>query len=156
MRSFDRVMSALHTAEVEPGVHELPADTRTAADTARALGTSTEAIVKSLLFAGCQSGRTYLVLIPGSATTDADLLRCAVGEPLEKLDARSVRKRTGFSIGGVAPFGHTHRPHATVMDPQLLSAASLYVGSGTPRAVLSISGKQLQVVSEARIAKVTQ
>lgn len=73
-----------------------------------------------------------LVLCSGSNTVDAERLE------LVKADADFVRQVTGFSIGGVPPWGWTTAPARTVIDHDLLGYEEIWAAAGTPRSVFPL------------------
>ena len=84
----------------------MPSSTRTAQEAAAACGCAVAQIVKSLLFTGATSGRSYLLLVSGANRVDERAAMRLLGEALERPDANRVRETTGFAIGGVPPLGH--------------------------------------------------
>jgi prolyl-tRNA editing enzyme YbaK/EbsC (Cys-tRNA(Pro) deacylase) len=119
------------------GVVEFPAGTRTAAEAAAAIGCSVGQIVKSLVFRAGDGGPAVLVLCSGSNTVDAKRLE------LVKADADFVRQVTGFSIGGVPPWGWATAPARTVIDHDLLGYEEIWAAAGTPRSVFPLSPSEL-------------
>jgi prolyl-tRNA editing enzyme YbaK/EbsC (Cys-tRNA(Pro) deacylase) len=78
--------------------------THTAQEAADAVGAPVGAIVKSLVF--LVEGQPLLVLVSGPNMVNLDALSQRLGASLSKADANTVKTATGFSIGGVPPFGH--------------------------------------------------
>lgn len=128
------------------GVVEFPAGTRTAADAAAAIGCDVGQIVKSLVFRAGDHGAAVLVLCSGSNTVDAERLE------LVKADADFVRQVTGFSIGGVPPWGWTTPPARTVIDRDLLDYDEVWAAAGTPRSVFPLSPPDLVTRTGGQVA----
>lgn len=118
-------------------VIELPASTRSAADAAAALECDQAQIVKSVVFRATSSDTPVIVLASGPNRVDEAMIASLLGEPLDKPDARFVKQRTGFSIGGVAPIGHRD-PCVVYVDNALLEHDVLWAAAGTPNAVFRI------------------
>lgn len=152
-RSAARVQEALASGGFPGKVVELPDSTRTAAEAAEALGTTTSRIVKSLVFRGASSGRPYLVLASGAKRVDAVKVSALVGEPVALADPTFVRERTGFSIGGVPPLGHAE-PLETLIDRALLEMDEAWAAAGTPRAVFRLEPRRLVEMTGGRSAEV--
>jgi prolyl-tRNA editing enzyme YbaK/EbsC (Cys-tRNA(Pro) deacylase) len=151
--AVQRVHDALRAAGVEPTIVEFSESTRTAEDAARAIGTTVERIVKSLVFiAGSQP---ILVLVSGVNRVATARLTAALGAPVRRADADAVRAATGFAIGGVPPLGH---PTALtiLLDEDLLRYDLVYAAAGTPNAVFPIAPDTLVRVTGARIAAVKE
>jgi prolyl-tRNA editing enzyme YbaK/EbsC (Cys-tRNA(Pro) deacylase) len=125
---------------------EFPAGTRTAQDAAAAIGCSVGQIVKSLVFVRAE--QPVLVLCSGANTVDAERLGLA------KADADLVRRATGFSIGGVPPYGHPARLE-TLVDEDLLGHDEVWAAAGTPRSVFPLTPAQLVERSAGTVARVS-
>ncbi len=130
-KSLARVKAALAAAGLPGQPVEMAADTRTAEQAAAAAGCALDQIVKSILFQG-DSGRLYLFLTAGGNRVDPARASALAGEALGRADGETVRRVTGFAIGGVAPLGHlTALP--VWIDPRLLQFAEVWAAAGTPR-----------------------
>ncbi len=150
----DRVREALAAAGIKAEILEFPQGTRTAADAARAVGTTLGQIVKSLLFIA--DGRAVLVLASGkNRVSEAKLAGLLKGARIERADAARVREETGFVIGGVPPVGHPS-PIETVVDEELLRYDIVYAAAGTPTTVFPASPAELLRATGGRAADVAQ
>ena len=130
-KSLARVIAALQAAGLDARPVEMPTDTRTAKQAAEAAGCALDQIVKSILFQG-SSGRLFLFLTAGGNRVDPGRASILAAEPLGRADGQTVRERTGFAIGGVAPLGHL-APLPTWIDPRLMDFAVVWAAAGTPR-----------------------
>ena len=129
-------------------VREFPAGTRTAADAARAVGCDVGQIVKSLVFVA--AGRPVVALVSGANRLDEKRLAAVAGEPVLKADAETARNATGYSIGGVPPFGHaTEVP--VFMDRDLLGYEVVWAAAGRPDSVFQIAPDRLRDLSGATL-----
>ena len=132
-------------------VKRFPEGTRTAADAARAVGCDIGQIVKSLVFVA--GGRPVVVLVSGPNRLDEKRLASITGEPVTKADAETARAATGYSIGGVPPFGHaTELP--VFMDRDLLGYGVVWAAAGRPDSVFEIAPERLRELSAATVADV--
>ena len=150
--SAQRVVDAAAARDLVIDVIEFPDGTRTAEDAARAVGVEVGQIVKSLVFA--VEGETVLALVSGMNRLDERALARAVGSDdaeVAKLDAKAVKTATGYSIGGVAPFGHP-TTLATFVDRDLLRYETVWAAAGTPRHVFSITVDALVRITGATAA----
>lgn len=134
-------------------VVELPDSTRTAREAAQAVGCRVEQIVKSLVFKGMNTGQPVLVLVSGANRANEKKLKSLVGEPIEKADADFVRQRTGFSIGGVPPVGHSERM-LTFIDEDLLMHEEVWAAAGTPHAVFKCLPADLSTMTDGKVINV--
>jgi prolyl-tRNA editing enzyme YbaK/EbsC (Cys-tRNA(Pro) deacylase) len=126
----------------------------TAQMAADALGVEVGRIVKSLLFRGSQTATPYLILVSGANRVHEKRVGRLLGEPLARADADFVKTATGFSIGGVSPFGHTGTP-TVAMDQALTQYATIWAAAGNPRSVFEITPADLQRTTGARVIEVT-
>ncbi|HEY8588401.1 MAG TPA: YbaK/EbsC family protein [Naasia sp.] len=138
----------------EPGrVRETDPTAHTAADAAAALGVPVAAIVKSLVFLA--GDEPVLVLASGPNRVDPARAGKAFGAPLRKADAATVKAATGYSIGGVPPFGHP-TPLPTLIDEDLLAQPELWAAAGTANAVFPIAPDRLVAVTGGRVLRVAE
>lgn len=145
MRRFD---SWLAGPEAGIAIKQFPEGTRTAVDAARAVGCDVAQIVKSLVFMA--AGRPVVALVSGANQLDEKRLAEVAGEPVAKADAETARSATGFSIGGVPPFGHaTDLP--VFMDRDLMAHPVVWAAAGRPDTVFEISPERLRELSNATI-----
>jgi prolyl-tRNA editing enzyme YbaK/EbsC (Cys-tRNA(Pro) deacylase) len=125
-------------------VRRFPEGTRTAEDAARAIGCALGQIVKSLVFIA--SGRPVVALVSGANRLDTGRLGRLAGEPVVKADAESTREATGYSIGGVPPFGHA-QPLAVYVDRDLLGYDVVWAAAGRPDSVFAVTPDRLLEIS---------
>jgi prolyl-tRNA editing enzyme YbaK/EbsC (Cys-tRNA(Pro) deacylase) len=146
MRRFEVWLAGLDTSLA---VKEFPAGTRTAVDAARAVGCEVGQIVKSLVFIA--AGRPVVALVSGANRLDEERLAAVAGEPVLKADAETARTATGYSIGGVPPFGHaTEVP--VFMDRDLLGYEVVWAAAGRPDSVFEIAPDRLRELCGAMVA----
>jgi prolyl-tRNA editing enzyme YbaK/EbsC (Cys-tRNA(Pro) deacylase) len=153
--SVQRVREALAARGLAAEVKELAASTRTARDAAAAVGCQVAQIVKSLVFRLPASGGAVLALVSGTNRASEALLAGLVGEPVARADADFVRERTGFSIGGVPPLGHSG-PLPVLIDRDLMSFPLLWAAAGSPNAVFAVTPAELQRITSGRVAELAE
>jgi prolyl-tRNA editing enzyme YbaK/EbsC (Cys-tRNA(Pro) deacylase) len=146
---MNRFESWLATTDFGVTVKEFPEGTRTAVDAARAVGCDVGQIVKSLVFIA--GGRPVVALVSGANRLDEGRLAGIAGHPVAKADAETARVATGYSIGGVPPFGHaTDVP--VFMDRDLLGYDVVWAAAGRPDSVFEIEPERLRELSKAMVA----
>jgi len=146
---MSRFETWLADSGVAIAVKQFPAGTRTAVDAASAIGCEVGQIVKSLVFVA--GGRPVVALVSGANRLDEDRLASVAGRPVTKADAGTAREATGYSIGGVPPFGHaTDVP--VFMDRDLLGHGVVWAAAGRPDSVFEISPQRLLELSRAELA----
>lgn len=139
------------TAGLNLDIREMSETTHTAAEAAAAVGAPVEAIVKSLVFA--LDGEPLLILVSGPNRVDTALVGEYVNGVLDKADAQMVKEASGYSIGGVPPFGHSTSLRC-LMDEDLLALEKVWAAAGSSRAVFPISPQRLAELSSAEIVRV--
>jgi Cys-tRNA(Pro) deacylase len=149
-----RVAAAAREEGLEIAVERFPAGTRTAADAARAVGCEVGQIVKSLVFVA--GAAPVVALVSGANRVDLDKLAVAVGsDGARRADGDEVRRATGFSIGGVPPFGHREAV-AVVIDRDLIGHERLWAAAGLPDAVFPIGPDDLIRASHGSVVDLAE
>lgn len=139
------------TEGVELEIHQMTETTHTAAEAAKAVGAPVEAIVKSLVF---QLGdQPVLLLVSGPNRVNTEAVGAYLGAELGKADAAVVKATTGYSIGGVPPFGHVN-PVRTLMDEDLLRLEQVWAAAGSANAVFPIAPDRLRELSGAEVVSI--
>ena len=136
-RACQVVADAAIAAGVTIDIKVLGQSSRTAEEAADACGTTVGQIVKSLVFAGKDSGKPVLLLVSGANRVKEGLVGRAIGEKIVRPDADFVRDKTGFAIGGIPPFGHAEKL-ATYIDEDLMAFDTVWAAAGTPNSVFEI------------------
>jgi len=148
------VQDALRSAGSTASVVELPDSARTSAEAAAALGVEAGRIAKSLVFVA--DGRPVLAVLSGDDRLDTARLAEHLGaSSVVRADADTVRRATGFPIGGVSPLGHP--PGLTVLvDRGLAAHPTVWAAAGTPHAVFETNFDELLAVSAGTPADVRE
>jgi len=151
--SVGKVQQALKSMGLGAEVMEFPKSTRTAVEAAAAIGTTVGQIAKSLVFMA--GDEPVLVIASGANRVDVEKVHRLLGEKIIRPDAETVRRATGFSIGGVPPLGHRERLR-TLVDEDLLDFTVVYAAAGTPNAVFAVSPTDLVGITEAEVANIKE
>jgi prolyl-tRNA editing enzyme YbaK/EbsC (Cys-tRNA(Pro) deacylase) len=155
--SAQKVQDILRELGYQGNVIELEASTRTAVEAAQAAGCEVGQIVKSLVFilspASGGEGTPVLVLVSGPNRVHEKHLGRFLGGNIVRPDAETVRKITGFAIGGIPPVGHIS-PLMTLIDDDLLQFSTVWAAAGTPNAIFPISSSQLVEISKGKVISV--
>ena len=114
---------------------------RTAIDAANSLQCEVGAIVKSLLF---KAENDFLIcLIAGDRRCSLNKLKKILQKKdVSMANADEVKKKTGFSIGGVAPIAHTLKLNVLV-DKSLSRFSQVFAAAGHPNCVFKIPYDEL-------------
>ncbi len=150
--SAQKVADAARALGLNVEIVEFEETTRTAQDAANTIGCQVAQIVKSLLF--IVDGQPVMALVSGVNRLDERKLAALRGvgrKQVERADADTAKAATGFSIGGVPPFGHTSRLPVYV-DEDLTHFDVVWAAAGTPFAVFAITPAELVRASQATVA----
>ncbi len=98
------------------------------------------------------SGKVIGALVPGSCRTSTERVAKALNikRPHVATPEQALEK-TGYLVGGTPPFGF----EATfVIDRKVMEKDVVYVGGGSPNALVKISPKEVQRINQGIIARV--
>lgn len=146
--AVERFVEAAAAVGFTPEVRTMMESTHTAEEAAVAVGCEVGAIVKSLVFMA--NGEPLLLLVSGVHRVDTERLGIEIGATITKADARGVKEYTGYSIGGVPPFGHSMALR-TLIDPELLSFENVWAAAGSSMAVFRIDPDALIELSHGEL-----
>ncbi len=150
--SAQKVADAAQKLGLTIEIVEFDQTTRTAEDAAAAISCEVAQIVKSLCFS--VNGEPIMALVSGSNRLDERKLAklCGVGRKrVKRARAEMVKKATGFSIGGVPPFGHLS-PLPIYIDEDLTNYDVVWAAAGTPFAVFAVKPTVLVQASDGVVA----
>ena len=146
-----RVADTLESLGVRTEVRELESSTRTSQDAADSVGTTVSQIAKSLLFLAAQ--QPVLVIASGTNRVSVEAVGELLDAELTQPDAKTVKKRTGYSVGGVPPIAQGE-PATVVIDEDLFRYEVVWAAAGTPNAVFSVTPDELLRVTGGTVAKI--
>lgn len=155
MRSQDDLERFLQTHGVEAELLLLDQGIPTVELAAQAMGTSSDRIVKTLLF--YMEGRPLLVLAAGSNRVDLRALAKHFGIGRKKVrmaEPDQVLQETGYPVGALPPFGH-RRPLPAIMDGSVPAYGIIYAGGGSEHALLRLTAEELRAATSAEPVHVT-
>jgi prolyl-tRNA editing enzyme YbaK/EbsC (Cys-tRNA(Pro) deacylase) len=147
-----RVAQLLQTIGHDKQVVMLPATGKTSAEAAAGLGCDVAEIAKSIVFRRLSDDAAVMVIASGANRIDETKVAELVGA-IGKADAKFVKERTGYVIGGVCPIGQVEKP-VMLIDKNLLQLDSVWVAAGHPHAVFNLTPAQLQAMTLAPIVDV--
>jgi prolyl-tRNA editing enzyme YbaK/EbsC (Cys-tRNA(Pro) deacylase) len=130
----------------------LPATGKTSAEAAAGLGCSVAEIAKSIVFRRVSDDAAVMVVASGANRVDEQKVAALVGA-LGKADAKFVRERIGYAIGGVCPIGHLQKT-VMLIDEDLLQFDSVWAAAGHPHAVFNLTPQQLLQMTGAPVADI--
>jgi len=129
-------------------IKQFDVSTRTAAEAAAAIGCEINQIAKSIVFNVKEE--IVLVLVCGGNRVNEEKLSAHLGKILKKADADFVKEKTGYTIGGVPPFGYEIQPQ-TFIDEDLLNYKEVWAAAGTNNTVFKTSPQELIKYSQGTV-----
>ena len=136
----EKVQAAITEHGLDRRVIELPVHARTSQQAADALGVTVGQIVKSLVFTA--DGRPVLVAASGINRVDEKRLGELAGGKIRRADPDTVKRATGYSIGGVPPIALAS-PLPVFVDRDLLGYDLVYAAAGLPECVFPLAPQEL-------------
>lgn len=136
---------------VQSEIKEFDVSTRTAAEAAVAIGCEINQIAKSIVFN--VEGEMVLVLVCGGNRVNEEKISAHLGKTVKKADADFVKEKTGYTIGGVPPFGYETQPQ-TFIDEDLLNYKEVWAAAGANNAVFQISPGELIKYSHGTVLSI--
>jgi prolyl-tRNA editing enzyme YbaK/EbsC (Cys-tRNA(Pro) deacylase) len=147
-----RVADLLNALGHDKPVVMLPETGKTSAEAAAGLGCTIAEIAKSIVFRRKSDDAAVMVVASGANRVDEKKVASIVGE-LGKADAKFVKDRIGYAIGGVCPIGHIDKT-VMLVDEDLLKLNSIWAAAGHPHAVFNLTPQQLLEMTGAPVADV--
>ncbi|KIF80151.1 YbaK/EbsC family protein [Noviherbaspirillum autotrophicum] len=147
-----RVADLLKELGHDKPVVMLPETGKTSAEAAAGLGCSVAEIAKSIVFRRLADDAPVMVVASGANRVDEGKVAALVGA-LGRADARFVKERIGYAIGGVCPIGHVQQT-VMLVDEDLLRFDSVWAAAGHPHAVFNLTPRQLLALTGAPVADV--
>lgn len=148
-----QVQQALARLGVRVEVQELTDSTRTSAEAAAAVGATVAQIAKSVVFV--HKGQVVLALASGANRVSTEKLAARLGAAISQPDAKTVKRLTGYSAGGVPPVGYASQP-ATFIDADLLQHDTVWAAAGTPHSLFPIRPAQLVALTSGCVMDLKQ
>jgi prolyl-tRNA editing enzyme YbaK/EbsC (Cys-tRNA(Pro) deacylase) len=108
-------------------------------------GVEVSRIAKSLVFVG-KDGRFFIVLCPGDRRISSSKLKAATGVKSRMATPDETLERTGFSPGGVCPFG-VNGDIRIFVDSSLSRYSEIYPAAGTDSSGVPMSYVKLVEVT---------
>ena len=152
--SVKRVKVSLENFNNSIKVQILDQSARTAIDAANALSCEVGAIVKSLLI---KTDETFILcLVSGDKKCSLNKIKKITGKKdVCMANAESVKKKTGFTIGGVSPVGLKEELEIMI-DKKLDRFKNIYAAAGHPNAIFKIDLNNLVKITKGSIKDISE
>jgi prolyl-tRNA editing enzyme YbaK/EbsC (Cys-tRNA(Pro) deacylase) len=154
-----RVIDAAAKKGVALEVTAFDESTHTAAQAARAVRAELGQIVKSIVFVIPRADgglEPVLCLVSGTNRVDLPRLAAILANPdVRRATAIEANELTGYTIGGIPPFGHARRLRV-LMDPDLGRFGVVWAAAGLPTAVFPVTPSTLRMLADAQVAPIAE
>jgi prolyl-tRNA editing enzyme YbaK/EbsC (Cys-tRNA(Pro) deacylase) len=146
----EKVIRTAEELGLDVDVRRLEKPTRTVHEAALAVGCEDAEIAKSIVFVA--DGDPLIVIASGAHRINTDKLAelLDVAE-VRQASADEVRAATGFSPGGVPPFGHGL---PVVFDEALLDHPHVYAAAGDGNSLFEVDPHRLVSCTQATVAEI--
>tara|TARA_B100002051_G_scaffold148227_1_gene140336 strand:- start:104 stop:586 length:483 start_codon:yes stop_codon:yes gene_type:complete len=149
-----RVQKSLNSFDDTLKVQVLEQSARTAKDAAIALKCEVGAIVKSLLLRS--EDDFILCLVSGDKKCSLNKVKKLTGKKdVCMANAEDVKKKTGFTIGGVSPVGLANKLEIMI-DDKLNRFQDIFAAAGHPYVVFKIDFKNLKEITKGVILDISE
>ena len=146
----EKVMDSARDLGLDVKVERLERSTRTVSDAAEAVDCEEGQIAKSLVFVA--DGDPVVCIASGGHRVDPDKLADALdAAEVRQASPDEVRAATGFSVGGVPPFGHGL---PVVLDEALLAYPTVWAAGGDGHSLFAVDPRALVGCTRATVAPV--
>jgi prolyl-tRNA editing enzyme YbaK/EbsC (Cys-tRNA(Pro) deacylase) len=142
-----RVAALLKELGHDKDIVMLPSTGKTSAEAAANLGCRVAEIAKSIVFRRLADDAAVMVVASGADRIDEAKV-AAIAGPIGKADARFVKEKIGYAIGGVCPIGHISES-VILIDEKLFGFDSVWAAAGHPHAVFNLTPAQLRAMTGA-------
>jgi len=149
--SQEKVIRAFETKNIQIKILNLEQSTKTSIEAANAVGCKLEQIAKSIIFKDSNNNLIH-IFVSGPNRVNFQTFEESTGIKLHTADAKFVRDKTGFAIGGVAPLGHIEEP-IYFLDETLLEHEVVWCAGGTPNSLFEIKSIELLKAINLEIVK---
>jgi prolyl-tRNA editing enzyme YbaK/EbsC (Cys-tRNA(Pro) deacylase) len=145
--SVQRVAALLDALQHDQPIVMLPETGKSSAEAAHSLGCDVAEIAKSIVFRRLDDDVAVMIVASGADRIDEAKVAALVG-PIGKANARFVKDKIGYAIGGVCPIGHV-TASLILIDNKLFNYGNVWAAAGHPHAVFRLTPAQLQAMTGA-------
>lgn len=127
---------------------------RTAQDVERIYGCPIHQVLKTLIFIG--KTEPVIVVLPGDKRVDMDKLKeVTKGNSLRMAKPDGVEEITGYTIGGISPFG-IEKNVKKIIDESVFKIKTVNIGSGKAEIGIELNSEELRRAWDGIIANISQ
>lgn len=153
MKGSKKLAKWLQKRDIRAKIIPTSEKTPSVEDSSKVLGIDKEDIVKSLVFNS--NVGVIVAIVQGTKRVSEKKLKQATGATWVKLaKPKTVRKATGYPVGGVPPIGHKQSSLIYILDKASLNKEWIYGGGGDTTSQLKIKVEDLERYLNPTIADI--
>lgn len=135
----------------------LPADIRSAEETAAYLDVPLSLIYKSIVAERKEGGKWILAVVPGDKEVDTSALAKVAGEKKVKIASRKEAERsTGLEVGGISPLALIHKGFDIFLDISAEDHEEIHVSGGELGVNIRLPVQALIETTQAQVAEISR
>ena len=150
--TLNKFKNILNQFGINEEIIQFEESTKTSQQAADALHVKINQIGKSIVFK-TESGKFVLVIASGANRINEQIIEAEVKEKLIKTNAEEIKLFTGYTIGGIPPFGHDNSMIIFV-DSDLLKFEYIFCAGGTPNSIFKINPQKMIEITSGKVIKV--
>lgn len=147
----------LDSHEIAYQAQSLPAEKRSAEETARQLGVEPDKVFKSIVIKRKGRGKTILAVVPGTQEVNLKALARAVNEKkVSTTTLAEAEEITGLQAGGISPLALLNKGFEFVYDPSILDFPEIHISGGERGISIQIAGEDLVNITGGKVKPITR
>ena len=151
--TLNKFKNILNQFGINEEITQFEESTKTSQQAADALHIKIDQIGKSIVFK-TESEKFVLVIASGANRINEQIIEAEVKEKLVKTNAEEIKSFTGYTIGGIPPFGHDN-PLKIFIDSDLLKFEYIFCAGGTPNSIFKINQQKMIEITGGKVMKVS-
>lgn len=155
MAVSNNVTRLLDARKIEYWVYVLPAEKRSAVDTAALLGVSPDIVFKTIVLKPVDSARSILAVVPGPGEVNLKAAAKALGIKKVTLPTeREAESITGLQAGGISPLALVHKGFRVLLDECAGKLEYFHLSGGQRGLNIRLAVKDFVSLTNARLAAI--
>ncbi len=157
MPIVNNVTRLLDARKIPYTAYELPAEKRSAQETARLLGADPASIFKTIVVVRDRPKKPLLVLVSGESVVDLKLVAAVLGEKKVHLPTeKEAEQLTGLQAGGISPLALLNKGFQVILDSSAEKFDEIHVSGGQRGLNIKMPVSDLVQLTNARISPVSK
>lgn len=152
----NNVTRMLDSKKIAYTAFDLPAEKRSAIDTAVLLGVPPELVFKSIVVIREKPGKPILAVIPGNREVSTKAIAQLLNEKKVRVPTqREAESLTGLQAGGISPLALINRGFQVFLDQSAAGFEQIHISGGQRGLNIRLPVKALIDLTHARLAEIS-